>query len=317
MPVAPSARSDWADSPVDEVRWELFRSLGAVVLTPPPGNRALCAALDLPIPTGVEHTDAFVLSAPPHGAIHLGSEGKLGGEGLDRIAGFWRVLGLQAPEDADHLGALLMLYAEVGEAEQNASGERARAQLHRARAALFDEHIWSWAPGYLLAVTELGIDSVGAWARLTDQALRAEYADLGPAEMLPLALRAAPPGMDAADSLDETLDALVAPIRSGAVLTYRDLANCAHSVGVGLRRGERRFALRAMLEQDAPGTLTWLGAHARWWAQRCASATLRKANDPCAWWSRRAANTARVLETLVAEMPAEASDRREDLLCWD
>jgi hypothetical protein len=96
---------------VDEVRWELLRSLGAVVLTPPPGNRALCAALDLPIPTGVEHTDAFVLSAPPHGAIHLGPEGKLGGEGLDRIAGFWRVLGLQAPEDADHLGALLMLYA--------------------------------------------------------------------------------------------------------------------------------------------------------------------------------------------------------------
>jgi len=43
-----------------------LRSLGAAVLTPPPGNRAVCAALDLPSPTGVEHTDAFVLSAPPH-----------------------------------------------------------------------------------------------------------------------------------------------------------------------------------------------------------------------------------------------------------
>jgi len=260
----------------------------------------VCAALDLPIPTGVEHTDAFVLSAPPHGAIHLGPEGKLGGEGLDRIAGFWRVLGLQAPEDADHLGALLMLYAELGEAEQNASGERGRAQLHRARAALFHEHIWSWAPGYLLAVTELGIASVAAWARLTEQALRTEYTDLGTAEMLPLALRAAPPGMDAADSLDETLDALVAPIRSGIVFTRGDLANCAHQVGLGLRRGERRFALRAMLEQDAPGTLIWLGARARWWSERCPSA-MRKTNDPCAWWSRRAANTARVLETWVAE----------------
>jgi hypothetical protein len=285
---------------VDEVRWELFRSLGAVVLTPPPANRALCAALDLPIPTGVEHTDAFVLSAPPHGAIHLGPEGKLGGEGLDRIGGFWRVLGLQAPEDADHLGALLMLYAELGEAEQNASAEHGRAQLNRTRAALFHEHIWSWAPGYLLAVGELGIASVAAWARLTEQALRAEYADLGPAEMLPLALRAAPPGLGAVDSLDETLDALVAPIRSGFVLTYRDLANCAHQVGLGLRRGERRYALKAMLEQDAPGTLIWLGARARWWSDRCSSAP-RKTNDPCAWWSRRAANTARVLETLVAE----------------
>ena len=129
------------DARVDEVGWELFRSLGAVALTPPPGNRVLCAALDLPIPTGVEHTDAFLLSAPPHGAIHLGPEGKLGGEGLDRIAGFWRVLGLRAPEDADHLGALLMFYAELGEAEQNASQERVRAQLHRARATLFHEHI--------------------------------------------------------------------------------------------------------------------------------------------------------------------------------
>ena len=300
MPVAPSFRSDRADARMDEVRWELFRSLGAVVLTPPPGNAAVCAALNLPIPTGAEHTDAFVLSAPPHGAIHLGPEGKLGGEGLDRIAGFWRVLGLQTPEDADHLGALLMLYAELGEAEHSASEQRGRAQLHRARAVLFHEHIWSWAPGYLLAVNELGIAAVTAWARLTEEALRAEYANLGAAEMLPLALRAAPPGMDTADSLDETLDALVTPIRSGVVLTYRDLAKCGHQVRVGLRRGERRFAMRAMLEQNAPATLTWLAQHARSWSERCPSGP-HTTNDPCAWWLRRAANTARVLETLGAD----------------
>src|SRR3954467_14947848 len=181
VPVASRARSDRADSPVREVGWELFRSLGAVVLTPPPDNRALCEALDLPVPTGVEYTGAFVLSAPPHGAIHLGPEGKLGGEGLDRIAGFWRVLGLRAPEDADHLGTLLMFYAELGEAELGASNERARAQLQRARATLFGEHIWSWAPGYLQAITELGIASIAAWAQLTQQALCAEHAQLGPA----------------------------------------------------------------------------------------------------------------------------------------
>jgi len=287
-------------------RWELFRSLGAVILTPPPGNRAVCEALDLPIPTGVEHTDAFVLSVPPHGAIHLGPEGKLGGEGLDRVAGFWRVLGLQAPEDADHLGALLMLYAELGEAEEVAPDERGRARLHRARTALFHEHIWSWAPGYLLAVTELGIASVSAWARLTEQALRAESAELGAAELLPLALRAAPPGMDPADSFDDTLDALVAPIRCGVVLTNRDLATCAKHVGVGFRRGERRFALRAMLEQDAPATLAWLSAHARWWSQRQPAAQPGE-NDPCQWWSLRAANTARVLETLAAEATSTPS----------
>lgn len=301
VPIAPSARLDSAQRATNKIGPELFRSLGAVVLTPPPGSAAVCAALDLPIPTGVEYTDAFVLSAPPHGAIHLGPEGKLGGEGLDRIGGFWRVLGLQAPEDADHLGALLMLYAELGEAEQSASGERGRGQLHRARATLFHEHIWSWAPGYLLAVAELGIDSVAAWARLTEQALRVEYADLGTAEMLPLALRAAPPGMDVADSLDETLDALVAPIRCGVVLTYRDLADCARHVGVGLRRGERRYALRAMLEQDPSGTLVWLAARAQWWSRRCPSEAQRTANDPCAWWAQRAAHTARVLEALVSD----------------
>lgn len=301
MAVAPSVRPDSAVRATHEVGPELIRSLGAVVLTPPPANAALCAAMDLPIPTGVEHTDAFVLSSPPHAAIHLGPEGKLGGEGLDRIAGFWRVLGLRAPEDADHLGALLMLYAELVEAEQNAADEHGRAALHRARAALFHEHIWSWAPGYLLAVIGLGIASVTAWARLTEQLLRAEYADLGAAEMLPLALRVAPQGMSAADSLDEVLDALVAPIRCGVVLTYRDLACCAQRVGVGLRRGERRFALRAMLEQDAAGTLGWLAARARWWSRRCASDAQPTTNDPCAWWARRAANTARVLDSLIAD----------------
>jgi hypothetical protein len=303
-----STRPVCASSPAEQARWELLRSLGAAVLTPPPGNRPVWAALDLPAPTGVEHTDAFVLSAPPHAAIHLGPEGKLGGEGLDRIAGFWRVMGLRAPEDADHLGTLLMLYAELGEAERSASHERGRAQLHRARAALFGEHIWSWAPGYLVAVAELGIAPVTAWAELTEQALSAEYAQLGPAPMLPLALRTAPPPMAASDTLDETLDALVAPIRSGVVLTYRDLAQCAHQVGVGLRRGERRFALRAMVEQDGIGTLKWLSARARWWSQRRAPA-LPTANDPGAWWSRRAAETAGVLETLVAGEEVQP--------CWD
>lgn len=279
---------------------ELFRSLGAAILTPPPDNGAVCEALDLPVPTGVEHTDAFVLSAPPHAAIHLGPEGKLGGEGLDRIAGFWRVLGLRPPEDADHLGALLMLYAELAEAENSSSGEYGRARLARVRSVLFHEHIWSWAPGYLLAVTELGIPSVAAWAGLTEEALRAERAGLAAAEMLPLALRSAPQALDEGDSLSETLDALVAPIRSGVVLTYRDLAICSRQAGVGLRRGERRYALRAMLEQNAPATLSWLSARADWWSRRFAPAT-DATNDPCAWWSHRSANTARVLEALVAD----------------
>ena len=74
---------------------ELWRALGAALVTPPPGNAPLLEALGLPAQTGAEHTGVFVLSAPPRAAIHLGPEGKLGGEGLDRIRGFWRALGLR------------------------------------------------------------------------------------------------------------------------------------------------------------------------------------------------------------------------------
>ena len=84
----------------------------------------MLAALGLPAPTAAEHTGVFVLSAPPHAAIHLGGEGKLGGEGLDRVAGFWRAIGLTPPPDADQLGVLLMLYAELADAEAAARTER-------------------------------------------------------------------------------------------------------------------------------------------------------------------------------------------------
>lgn len=274
-------------------RWELLRALGAALVTPPPGNGAVLAALDLPPQTGAEHTDAFVMTAPPHGAIHLGPEGMLGGEGLDRIAGFWRVLGLTAPEDADHLGVLLLLYAELGDAEELAADEPRRLQLRTAREALLHEHLWSWAPGYLRAVAGLGIDSVTAWAELAAEALAAEAAEVGPAPQLPLALRQAPPGLAQWDSVDELLDGLVSPVRSGFILTYRDLTDCARVAGVGLRRGERRFALKAALEQEPRQTLAWLAGHAELWAQEHAATST---DDPVRqWWAARAAESAHAL----------------------
>jgi hypothetical protein len=291
------------DSPA---RWELLRALGAVVLTPPPASTSLCEALELPVQTGVEHTDAFVLTAPPHAAIHLGPEGQLGGEGLDRVAGFWRALGLSAPTDADHLGTLLMLYAELGEAERGANQERTRTQVRTARAALFHEHVDSWAPGYLTAVAGLGIASVAEWAVLTAQVLAAERVELGPPALLPLALRVAPAGPRGADSFDETLDALVSPVRSGMILTHRDLLAGAARAGVGVRRGERRFALRAMLTQDADATLGWLAEHALTWAGRHRGERAPESTSASSWWSARAAQTARTL----AELRRDAAEAR-------
>lgn len=280
-------------------RWELLRALGAVLVTPPPANQTLTDALGLPALSGVDHTDAFVLTAPPHGSIHLGPEGKLGGEGLDRVAGFWRVLGLVAPEDADHLGVLLMLYAELGESEAAARDERGRAQLHRARAALLHEHVWSWAPGYLAAVTALDIPSVSSWAELTLQTLQREASEVDPPDLLPLALRSAPAGLQPSDSFDELLDAIVTPVRSGIILTRRDLGRTAAALGVGYRHGERRYTLKAMLEQDKPATVRRLACHARAWSKQHRASDRGWPRDPSGWWSDRAEASAVVLDTMA------------------
>lgn len=286
-------------------RWELIRALGAAVTTPPPGNGHVRAALELPAETGVDHTDAFVLSLPPHAAIYLGAEGQLGGDALDRVGGFWRALGLRAPEDADHLGVLLMLYAELGCAENGRSDERGREQMRRARTALYCEHIASWAPGYLTAISRLGIGSATSWAQLVADALSAEAAQLIPPDALPAALREAAPPITVTDSFDALLDSVVSPVRSGMILTQQDLAAAARRVGVGFRRGERRFALKAMLQQDAHGTLTWLADHARRWVDwhettSWASNPKAAAATASAWWAARARHAAAVLDTLGA-----------------
>ncbi len=276
-------------------RYELLRALGSVALTPPPGNEPVWRALDLDPATGAEHTEVFVLGLPPHAAIYLGEEGKLGGEGLDRVGGFWRALGMKAPEDADHLGALLMLYAELGLAEslaRDADDPRTVEQLRTSREALLHEHLWSWVPAYLRAVADLQVPSLAEWAALTMAAVEHEQARTTSAPLLPLALREAPRGLTAEDSVDDLLDALVAPVRSGVVLSQRDLQAGAAIVGVGFRRGERRFALRAMLEQDAPATLGWLTERARSWA----GIHRAHGDDPTtAWWCARAESTATVL----------------------
>lgn len=284
--------------PVDTARWEMLRALGAVALTPPPHNAAVCQALGLAMPSGAEHTRVFVLGAPPHAAIHLGPEGKLGGEGLDRVAGFWRALRLRPPEDADHLGALLMLYAGLGIAEANATDEPHREQLRRSRSALLHEHLWSWGPGYLSVVHLLGVPPLGSWAELTMRALRAELADAEVPTQLPLALREAAEPLSAGGSLDEALDAMVTPVRTGVVLTQRDLHAGARRAGVGFRRGERRFALRAMMQQDAVATLQWLLGHARAWVE----VHDRSGDDATShWWQDRSRHTVATLEGLLME----------------
>jgi hypothetical protein len=270
---------------------ELLRALGAVADNPRDARFA-AEALGVPVPDAAEHTDVFVLNCPPYASIHLGPEGGVGGEGADRVAGFWRAIGLEPPPEPDHLTALFALYARLAEAVSEAERDRSAAALERARAALFREHIWSWVPGYLDAVADLGT-SLGAWAEVTRAALEREASLLPGGELLPAALRDAPPPVEDDEGPGPLVDGVLTPIRSGLVITRRSLAVIASQAGTGYRIGERRFALRAMLEQDPAATLSALAAEARRWATRRSQ---RPGPDAAGrWWAQRSAHTAAAL----------------------
>lgn len=297
MTGAPGDLCEQPSTTADAGRWELLRALGAVTLVSPPDTDHLAEALGLAPWSGVDHTRALVLGLPPHAAIYLGPEGKLGGEGADRVAGVWRALGMVPPADADHLGSILALYSELGDAAGVVDSEAARRELGRIRATVLWEHLWPWVPAYLDAVSETEAP-LRPWAQLLDRALRREAEVTPGASVLPLALRAAPPPLDADTPYPDLLDALVAPVRCGFLLTHADLAAAAHALDVGLRRGERRFVLDAMLQQDAAGGLRWLAAHARRWADRHRRRPPVTA-DPSAWWASRAAATAALLADMA------------------
>jgi hypothetical protein len=283
-------------------RWELLRALGAVADNPADADRA-SRALALPGPDRAEHTEVFVLNCPPYASVYLGAEGGLGGEGSDRVAGFWRAIGLTPPAEPDHLAALLGLYASLGEAAQDSCRPATAGALTRARHALLAEHLWPWLPGYLDAVADLGTPALADWARLTGQALLAEYRP-HQGSRLPLAQRAAPPAISAGATHSDLLDALTAPVRSGFILTRRRLATGAADAGAGHRIGERRFALRAMIEQSSPATLSWLGAEAARWSRRHARWA---PGDPAQqWWARRAARSGHVLAMAAAKASRHA-----------
>lgn len=268
---------------------ELWRALAAVA-DDPADARTAAGALGVPAPDPAEHTDVFVLNCPPYASIHLGAEGGIGGDGADRVAGFWRAIGLDPPAEPDHLSSLLALYAHLGEAATDTGRSHTAEALGRARTVLFWEHLWSWVPNWLDAVTDLGIETVRPWADLTRAALEQEARSHPAGHPLPAALRDGPPPLGPRCHLEDLLDVLVSPVRSGFVLTRTSLARVAAQAGAGYRMGERRFALRAMLEQDGQRVLASLSAEAGRWSARQAGRPVLDASGE--WWTRRSAHTA-------------------------
>ena len=291
-PTAP-APGDPTGRTCPAARWELIRAVGAVTAIAPPASQPIIAALSLPAWDRADHTRLFVLDLPPYASIHLDPQGKIGGEAADRVAGLWRALALHPPADADHLASLCNLYAQLGHAAERCRTETARRRLDHARHVLFAEHMIPWLPSYLAAI---GTYPPGwRWADLTLAALRRETHSQRPPASLPPALRDAPPPLGAQFSLDELLDTLTSPLRSGMILTHTDLEQAGRNLGVGTRRGERRYSLRAMLDHDAVPTLAWLAGHARRWTAIHHQA--RPLHPHCShWWAQRAARTVTTLE---------------------
>jgi len=113
-------------------------------------------------------------------------------------------------------------------------------------------------------------------------------------------LRSAPPGRLPDTTVAELVDALLSPVRSGILVTRSDLVHAAQillvqgslrETGMVLRMGERRFVLRAMLNQDPAATLGWLTNLAHAEGQRHLELH-RDLGEIASFWTDRADATA-------------------------
>jgi TorA maturation chaperone TorD len=248
---------------------ELFRALGAMCEPPEPAHQRIIEALGLPGRADpADHTELFVFQLVPYASVYLGPEGMLGGEAADRVAGFWRALRLAPPSEPDHLAGLLGLYAALCEAERGERDAARRLLWRESRRALLWEHLLPWAVPYARAVAADASTLYAAWGELLAETLLAEAADLEPPGAPTLHLRDVPRLPEPGEDPQLLVRAVLTPVRSGLLLTRWDLVRGARTLGLGLRAGERAFALRSLLDQDPPATFGFLAEEAAGWAAR-------------------------------------------------
>lgn len=282
-------------------RCELLRSLAR--LAEPPGSdcKRLAEILELGAsPKASEHTELFVHQLYPYASIYLGTEGQLGGEARDRIAGLWRILGQSSPTEPDHLTILLALYAHLIELEANEPNASKRGGLNQVRAVLLWEHLLSWLPAYLHKLSQLAPQPYHRWSVLLCETLSEEARLLPPPPVLPSHLHEVPQLSDPREvDLKYFLSSLLTPVRSGLILTRADLSRAAQDLQLGLRLGERHFILKTLIGQNAADMLTWLTneaitwttTHKNWW---CSGSSNR-------FWEKRAQSAVSLLDELCKE----------------
>jgi TorA maturation chaperone TorD len=281
---------------------ELLRALATLAEPPAEHTPRLAQLLGLSAPPApAAYTDLFVFQQTPYASAYLSPDGMVGGEPRDRIAGFWRALGIEPPHEPDHLATMLGAYAALCDCAAGESEPRRHEALQRARHAFLWEHLLSWVPCYAQSVQRHADEPFVTWARLLLEALFAEAHELGAPAALPLQLRDVAGLVDPRQGDPQAfLASVLAPARSGMILTRNGLARGAHALELGLRAGDRRQAVHFLLEQDAAATLGWLAGEARAWLalHQSLATTIGPLADA---WAGRAAAAAALLDALRLE----------------
>ena len=189
-----------------------------------------------------------------------------------------------------------------------------QALARQARRALLGEHVAPWIFAFLARVAELSSGPYHVWAELLERALRAECAELrlGEDSGLSQHLHLAPPLPDPrVEGGPAFLGGLLAPVRTGVTFTRADLGRIARDHDLGLRAGERRYAIENLLSQDAQSVLRALAAESRRQGA--------KHRDRSMWLgasarflARRADSTAALLDELSAESESIPGPEHED-----
>ncbi len=280
---------------------ELLRALAALAESPSPGLERVADALGLGVlPDSASYTNLFVLELQPYASVYLGPEGMLGGEARDRISGFWRALRFPPPSEPDHVATLLACYADLAERESGLDEARARLAAGRARVSFFWEHVVSWLPAWLTAIEQKAPLFYRQWAAMLRDVLREQAQQMGGQEPLSLHLREAPSMADPRqEGAAAFVASLLAPVRSGLVLTRADLRTAASELGTGVRIADRSSALTTLVADQPTKMLGWLAAHAGWW-------TAEHSRDPVfglasGFWAGRAELTGSLLRELQRE----------------
>lgn len=280
---------------------EVLRALAALAEPPGPESARLAELLALgDAPAEDDWSALFLFQLYPYASVYLDADGRIGGEARDRIAGFWRALGLSPPPECDHLASMLAFHAELDDRARAAAGDDRHRWLHVQRAFLW-EHLLSWLPAFLTKLDQVAPPFYGRWGALLGAVLGEEARRLERPGEEPLHWRACPALTDPRAAGGRAfLESLLAPLVSGLILARADLERAARDLGLALRVGERRFLLETLLGQAPKPVLDWLAAECAGWRELLA-ATRADGLTAGDHWLDRAAATTDLLRSLSLE----------------